>query len=152
MFRVFPEWFCEVKLMARWMCRIYLRHGRDPRPFFRHPGGRVGPSKWMISGKRSTKNPRGLIAKATTSPQPGPLLVVYWIAIDCRQSTAGGHQNIIALNVCITPTLNTNYEHFQKYERNKNIILWRWLFPGLLCPGISPPKGDLYRLGSGDCG
>lgn len=123
------------------MCHIYRYFRNDTRHFFRYPGGRGSGLGLSIYPYHSPA------PAASLSPQTRPRRRgVIW----CYRPPLEYIEFIVLLYVRSFPLLYINSEHFRKYERNKNEILWRSLIYLPFCPWDhrhrSPIRHGLHRL------
>ena len=117
------------------MCHIYRYFRNNQHHFFRYPGGRGSKLGLSIYPYHSPA-PAGPYRPQTTPRRRG----VIW----CYSLPPKHIEFITLLYVHSLPLLHINSEHFQKYERNKNEILWRSLLSSLFASGIATAKAQFY--------
>lgn len=109
----------------------------DPTPFPAIPPG-VGGSKESPSVLAYISTSQGAYSSARAAPAAQQPLHLYPNCPRLEYTNCNYPRNVLAFP--IVPTIS---EHFRENERNKNTILWRSLFPGLLAPWIIPAKLDI---------
>lgn len=109
----------------------------DPTPFPAIPPG-VGGSKESPSVLAYISTSQGSYSSARAAPAAQQPLHLYPNCPRLEYTNCNYHRNVLTFP--IAPTIS---KHFRENERNKNTILWRSLFPGLLAPWIIPTKLDI---------